>query len=100
MKRRITGQDFHMGRAAKAADIKKPEVSSPAPALNPRLPGGAPDIPRLPKDPPCPPFGSKEIGSFNKLGTKVLAGYELQDGKCVKLWDPVPVGQVIKQLCP
>ena len=52
------------------------------------------------QDPPCPPFGSKEIGSFNKLGTKILAGYELQDGKCVKIWDPVPVGQVFKNYLP
>ena len=30
----------------------------------------------------------------------MLAGYELQDGKCVKLWDPVPVGQVINNYVP
>jgi hypothetical protein len=81
-------------------EIKRPDVSSPTPATQPTLPGGTPDNPRLPKDPPCPPFGSKEIGSFNKLGTKVLAGYELQDGKCVKLWDPVPIGQVINNYVP
>ena len=84
------------------ADIKKPEVASPP--EQPTLPQASgstlPDNPRLPKDPPCPPFGSKEIGSFNKLGTKVLAGYELKDGKCVKLWDPVPVGQVINNYVP
>ena len=83
------------------ADIKKPDVSSPAhDAGSLPKPGGDPDLPRLPKDPPCPPFGSKEIGSLNKLGTKVLAGYELQDGKCVKLWDPVPIGQVINNYVP
>ena len=83
------------------ADIKKPEVASPAQDAVPLpKPGDKADIPKLPKDPPCPPFGSKEIGSFNKLGTKVLAGYELQDGKCVKLWDPVPVGQVIQNYVP
>ena len=81
-------------------EIKRPDVSSPAPSPQPTVPGGGPDITNLPKDPPCPPFGSKEIGSFNKLGTKVLAGYELQDGKCVKLWDPVPVGQVINNYVP
>ena len=84
------------------ADIKKPEVSRPAQSAipQPTLPGGAPDSPRLPKTPPCPPFGSKEIGSLNKLGTEVLAGYELRDGKCVKLWDPVPIGQVINNYVP
>ena len=28
---------------------------------------------------------------FEQAVHKVLAGYELQDGKCVKIWDPVPV---------
>lgn len=82
------------------ADIKKPEVASPAKVQSPLPPGDKPDITNLPTDSPCPPFGAKEIGSFNKLGTKVLAGYELQDGKCVKLWDPVPVGQVINNYVP
>jgi hypothetical protein len=82
------------------ADIKKPEATTPAKVQSPLPPGDKPDTTNLPKDPPCPPFGAKEIGSFNKLGTKVLAGYELQDGKCVKLWDPVPVGQVINNYVP
>jgi hypothetical protein len=81
-------------------DIKEPGVSRPAQAALPNASGASPDLPKLPKDPPCPPFGAKEIGSFNKLGTKVLAGYELQDGKCVKLWDPVPVGQVLNNYIP
>jgi len=81
--------------------IKEPEVSSPAQDAVPLpKPGDKADIPKLPKDPPCPPFGAQEIGSFNKLSTKVLAGYELQDGKCVKLWDPVPMGQVINNYVP
>jgi hypothetical protein len=54
----------------------------------------------VPTDPPCPPFASQKLGSYNKLGTKVLAGYELQDGECVKLWDPVPIGQVINNYVP
>ena len=83
------------------ADIKKPEVSSPAQdGVSLPKPGDAPDIPRLPKDPPCPPYGAQALGSFNKLSTKVLAGYELQDGKCVKIWDPVPIGQVIQNYVP
>ena len=84
----------------KQAQIKRPGALSPAPSPQPTLPGGAPGPPRLPKPAPCPPFGAKEIGSFNKLGTKVLAAYELQDGKCVKLWDPVPIGQVINNYVP
>ena len=82
------------------ADIKKPEMTAPAQVASPLPPSSKPDTSNLPTNPPCPPFGAKEIGSFNKLGTKILAGYELQDGKCVKLWDPVPVGQVINNYVP
>ena len=38
---------------------KEPDVSSPTPAPQPTTPGGAPDLSRLPKDPPCPPFGAE-----------------------------------------
>ncbi len=83
------------------ADIKKPEFSRPAQKAVlpvPRTNLDAPNVP--PKTIPCPPFGAKEIGSFNKLGTKILASYELQGGECVKIWDPVPVGQVIDNYVP
>ena len=82
------------------APIKRPEVAAPAQSpldVQPALTAGRP---KMPPDPPCPPFGAKEIGSFNKLGTKVLAGYELKDGKCVKIWDPVPVSQVVNNYLP
>ena len=82
------------------APIKRPELATPTENPLPQQPALAAGNSKMPPDPPCPPFGSKEIGSFNKLGTKVLAGYELQDGKCVKLWDPVPVGQVIQNYVP
>ena len=82
------------------AQIKKPEPMAPATIPSPSVPGADPDNPRLPPSSPCPPFGAKEIGSFNKLGTEVLAGYELQDGECVKIWDPVPVAQVINNYVP
>ena len=82
-------------------DIREePEVSNPAQAAPLDTPGAAPGPLRLPPDPPCPPYGAKAIGSYNKLGTKVLAGYELQDGECVKLWDPVPAGQILNNYIP
>ena len=80
--------------------MKRPELEAPAAIPSPNVPGADPDNSRLPPDPPCPAFGAKEIGSFNKLGTEVLAGYELQDGKCVALWDPVPVAQVVNNYVP
>jgi hypothetical protein len=81
--------------------IKEPEVAAPAQGSLPKQPALATGDFSMPTgDPPCPPFGAKEIGSFSKLGNKVLAGYELQDGECVKIWDPVPVGQVINNYIP
>ena len=85
-------------RAAKKE--KEPEVLSPAPAAPLIPPSASLDISNLPVNKPCPPFGSKEIGSFNKLGTEVLAGYEMQNGECIKLWDPVPVSQVVNNYLP
>lgn len=83
------------------APIKRPERSTPAQSpldATPALASGSPKV--ATNNPPCPPFGAKALGSFNKLGTKVLAGYELKDGKCVKIWDPVPVSQVINNYLP
>ena len=83
------------------AQIKRPERSTPTRApldTTPALATGDFSMPT--GDPPCPPYGAQEIGSFNKLSTKVLAGYELQDGKCVKIWDPVPVGQIVNNYLP
>ena len=81
--------------------IKRPKQEAPTQTtpldVTPALVSGDSS---MPTDPPCPPFGAKEIGSFNKLGTKILAGYELQDGKCIKIWDPVPVGQVFNNYLP
>jgi len=79
---------------------EKPEAKAPAAIHSPSLPGADPDTSRVPPEPPCPAFGAKEIGSFNKLGTEVLAGYELRDGKCIALWDPVPVAQVVNNYVP
>ena len=45
-------------------------MSRPAPSPQSTTSGDAPDNTRLPEDPPCLPFGAKEIGSFNKLGKR------------------------------
>ena len=82
------------------APIKRPELATPTVSPLPKESGLAPDDLSLPTDLPCPPFGAKEIGSFNKLGTRIIKGYELQDGQCVTLWDTVPVEQVIRSYIP
>ncbi len=82
------------------ANMKKPESKAPAAVPSPSVPSAVPSFPNLRQDKPCPPFGAKEIGSFNKLGTQVLAGYKLQDGECVKTWASVPVSQVVDNYLP
>lgn len=79
---------------------KRPEPTTPtqdSPLKQPALNTGNLTLPQIP---PCPPYGAKEIGSLNKLGTEVLTGYELEDGKCIKIWDPVPVSQVFNNYLP
>jgi len=81
--------------------IKKPGASSPAQKSAPQTPSVKPDLPSLPTDPPCPPLiGAKEIGTFNKLGTQILTGYELKNGECVKTWASLPVPQVLNNYLP
>ena len=87
-------------KARKTVAKEKPEVSSPANAALPNAPSTGLDLSNLPIDPPCPPYGSLSLGTYSKLGNKVLAGYELQNGECVKIWDPVPVGQVVNNYLP
>lgn len=85
-----------------AAPIKKPEdVTPPAQRTLPKSSGTTePDLSNVPNEKPCPPFGADVLGSWNKIGTKVLTGYELVDGECVKTWDSVPIGQVIDNYIP
>jgi len=92
-------RDFTWVQPAQA-NTKKPELKAPAAFPPASVPSAVPSPSNLPQDKPCPPFGAKEIGSFNKLGTQVLAGYELQDGNCVKTWASVPVNQVVDNYLP
>ena len=94
----LQGATRAVKRAAKKE--KEPGSSSPTQAALANPPSANLDVSNLPVDKPCPPFGSKEIGSFNKLGTEVLAGYEVQNGECIKLWDPVPVSQIVNNYVP
>jgi hypothetical protein len=82
------------------APIKRPELATPTLTPLPKESGLAPDESSLPKNLPCPPIGAKEIGSFNKIGTRVITGYELQDGQCVTLWESVAIEQVVRNYIP
>jgi len=41
------------------------------------------------EDPRCPPLRAKEVGTLVQGGSKRIAGYEIQDGKCVVLYEEI-----------
>tara|TARA_R110002050_G_scaffold95449_1_gene198660 strand:- start:77 stop:631 length:555 start_codon:yes stop_codon:yes gene_type:complete len=55
-----------------------------------------PATPNLPKlrtavdeDPRCPPLRAKEVGTVIQGGNKRISSYEIQDGKCVVLYESI-----------
>ena len=84
----------------KQPEIKRPDVSQVRPlSLNPRCRVALPTTQGCLKIHRVHPLARKKSDPLTN-SEKVLAGYELQDGKCVKLWDPVPIGQVINNYVP
>ena len=83
------------------APIKKPDSPSPAQDAPLQSPGTKPGSLSVNiENTPCPPFGAQAIGTFNKLSTKILAGYEIRDGQCIKSWASLPVPQVFNNYLP
>ena len=72
-----------------------PEPVLPNSPSTPTPPPPTPATPQLPKtaagdiDPRCPPLRAKEVGTLVQNGSKRIAGYEIQDGKCVVLYEEI-----------
>mgnify|MGYP005830347561 CR=1 FL=1 len=67
-----------------------PQPPTPTP---PKLPKPKPSVDQ---DPRCPPLRAKEVGTIIQDGTKKIGGYEIQDGKCVVLYEEISLpNQVI-----
>ena len=79
-----------------------PETSTPE---TPQAP--TPATPNLPKprsaideDPRCPPLRAKEVGTVIQGGNKRIAGYELQDDKCVVLYEEIKLPEQMINAVP
>lgn len=67
--------------------------SSPPAETQQTTPPPAAELPKVPvdEDPRCPPLRAKEVGTIVQGGVKRISGYELQDGKCVVLYETIPL---------
>jgi len=49
---------------------------------------------------PCPPPDAIPIGAKNKAQTKIIIGYELKNGECITLYEPIPLLDVVGNHLP
>lgn len=52
------------------------------------------------EDPRCPPLRAKEVGTLVQGGNKRISGYEIQDGKCVVLYESIPLPEQVIAAVP
>jgi len=76
-------------------DTSSPEAPKPPTPATPKLPKTAVD-----EDPRCPPLRAKEVGTLVQGGSKRIAGYEIQDGKCVVLYEEITLPEQVIAAVP
>ena len=85
--------------------VMDPDPVLPNPPSTPTPPPPTPATPQLPKaapadiDPRCPPLRAKEVGTVVQ-GSKRIAGYEIQDGKCVVLYEEIKLPEQVIAAIP
>jgi len=94
----------HTHRTAKPPNLgseKKPAGSSrqPASVPSPAAPLTA-DPPKLDTELPCPPPDAIPLGAKNKSQTAVIIGYEVVDGKCEAIYEPLGIPTIIGNYLP
>ena len=84
-----------------------PVAPTPKPSTPETPQAPTPATPNLPKpkaaideDPRCPPLRAKEVGTVIQGGNKRIAGYELQDGKCVVLYEEIKLPEQMINAVP
>mgnify|MGYP003675493784 CR=1 FL=1 len=84
-----------------------PVAPTPKPSTPETPKPPTPATPNLPKpkaaideDPRCPPLRAKEVGVVIQGGNKRIAGYELQDGKCVVLYEEIKLPEQMINAVP
>ena len=79
----------------KPADRSKQPASAPQPAA----PSTA-DTPKVDTELPCPPPVAIPLGAKNKSQTAVVIGYEVVDGKCEAIYEPLGIPTIIGNYLP
>ena len=79
----------------KPADRSKQPASAPQPAA----PSTA-DTPKVDTELPCPPADAIPLGAKNKSQTAVIIGYEVVDGKCEAIYEPLGIPTIIGNYLP
>jgi len=93
--------DFRPQQPVKDPEALLPKTSSPEappPPATPTLPPAKPAA--VDVDPRCPPLRAKEVGTLVQNGSKRIAGYEIQDGKCVVLYEEIKLPEQVLAAIP
>ena len=93
--------DFRPQQPVKDPEAVLPKPSSPEtppPPATPTLPSAKPAA--VDVDPRCPPLRAKEVGTLVQNGSKRIAGYEIQDGKCVVLYEEIKLPEQVLAAIP
>ena len=84
-----------------------PVAPTPKPSTPETPQAPTPATPNLPKpkaaideDPRCPPLRAKEIGVLVQNGSKRISSYEIQDGKCVVLYESIKLPEQMINAVP
>ena len=80
--------------------LPRPEPTTPP---TPKIPPPAAfELPKaaVDQDPRCPPLRAKGIGTLVQNGEKRISGYEIQDGKCVVLFEEIPLPEQVIAAMP
>jgi len=84
-----------------------PVAPTPKPSTPETPQAPTPATPNLPKpkaaideDPRCPPLRAKGVGVLVQNGSKRIASYEIQDGKCVVLYEEIKLPEQMINAVP
>ena len=86
------------------SDTEEDEKKSAGDSNQPTAPlpsgSGVPDIPLDSQELPCPPPDGLPIGARGKQGTAIVVGYKRVDGKCITMYEKLPVTKIIDNYLP
>ena len=87
--------EFLLPNVAEASESSTPEAPEPPSPATFQLLQAAVD-----EDPRCPPLRAKEVGTLVQGGAKRVAGYVLEDSKCVVLYEEITLPEQVIAAIP